>query len=78
MQKNNQRRTINTSQEIPNNQQTNDPMIAKQLQKEQYVGIGMLVIALVVVVGFFSRRVEYALIFAAVLSLILIFLFLSV
>lgn len=45
-----------------------DPLIAHSLQKEQYVGIMGLAIALVAAVGFFSRRVEYAIIFAIVLS----------
>ncbi|QSJ18578.1 hypothetical protein JYQ62_07355 [Nostoc sp. UHCC 0702] len=55
-----------------------DPLIAHHLQKEQYIGIIGLAIALVAAVGFFSRRVEYAIVFALVLSTILIALFLLV
>ncbi|MBH8564770.1 hypothetical protein I8748_21730 [Nostoc sp. CENA67] len=55
-----------------------DPLIAHRLQKEQYIGIVGLAIALVAAVGFFSRRVEYAIVFALVLSTILIALFLVV
>ncbi|WP_445633451.1 DUF3285 domain-containing protein [Nostoc sp. DSM 114161] len=51
---------------------TKDPLIARNLQKEQYVGIIGLAIALIAAVGFFSRRVEYAIIFAVILSAILI------
>ncbi|MEI1374628.1 hypothetical protein PQG02_28960 [Nostoc sp. UHCC 0926] len=50
----------------------NDPLIARGLQKEQYVGIIGLAIALIAAVGFFSRRVEYAIAFAVILSIALI------
>ncbi|MEH2359024.1 hypothetical protein [Nostoc sp.] len=55
-----------------------DPLIAQNLQKEQYIGIIGLAIALVAAVGFFSRRVEYAIGLAVILSagLIALFLFL--
>ncbi|MHC5728319.1 MAG: hypothetical protein ACYTXY_30235 [Nostoc sp.] len=53
-----------------------DPLIAQDLQKEQYIGIIGLAIALVAAVGFFSRRVEYAIGLAVILSVSLIALFL--
>ena len=49
-----------------------DPLIARGLQKEQYVAIGVLAVILVAAVGFFSRRVEYAIMFAFALSLVFI------
>lgn len=68
-------RTIQTTP-IPGENQ--DPLIARSLQKEQYIGIVGLAIALVAAVGFFSRRVEYAIVFAIALSAILIAFFLFV
>ncbi|MBD2434169.1 MULTISPECIES: hypothetical protein [Fischerella] len=62
---------------LPNNQQQ-DPLIAKGLQKEQYIGIFSLAIAIIAAVGIISRRVEYAILFAIFLSLILIALFLVI
>ncbi|AVH65761.1 hypothetical protein [Nostoc sp. 'Peltigera membranacea cyanobiont' N6] len=56
----------------------NDPLIARGLQKEQYVGIIGLAIALIAAVGFFSRRVEYAIALAVFLSAIVIALFLFI
>ncbi|MGF2035728.1 MAG: hypothetical protein RMZ43_010505 [Nostoc sp. CmiVER01] len=55
-----------------------DPLIARGLQKEQYAGIIGLAIALIAAVGFFSRRVEYAIAFALFLSVFLIALFIFV
>ncbi len=55
-----------------------DPLIARNLQKEQYAGIFALMIALIAIVGFFSRRFEYALLFATTLSIILIVFFLTI
>ncbi|MEH2160550.1 MAG: hypothetical protein V7K38_05780 [Nostoc sp.] len=52
-----------------------DPLIASGLQKEQYAGIIGLAIALIAAVGFFSRRVEYAIALAVLLSAIVIALF---
>jgi hypothetical protein len=49
-----------------------DPLIARGLQKEQYVAIIGLAIIVIAAVGFFSRRVEYAIVFALILSGILI------
>ncbi|MGM3307178.1 hypothetical protein ACSQ6I_14600 [Anabaena sp. WFMT] len=66
-------------QEIPSEQTPGkDLLIARGLQKEQYIGITILFICLIALIGFFSRRVEYALIFALTLSIILIVFFLSV
>src|SRR3712207_5425270 len=57
--------TPRTIQETPVPATTqNDPLIAKGLQREQYIGIFILAIGLIAAVGFFSRRVEYALLFA--------------
>ncbi|MBC1224658.1 hypothetical protein GNF10_31910 [Nostoc sp. UCD121] len=69
-------RAPKTIQETPAPGQ--DPLIAHGLQKEQYAGIIGLAIALIAAVGFFSRRVEYAIAFALFLSVILIALFLLV
>ncbi|HLO86308.1 MAG TPA: hypothetical protein VK203_15115 [Nostocaceae cyanobacterium] len=55
-----------------------DALIAKNLQREQYIGIAILLLSLIAVIGFFSRRFEYALIFALSLSLLLIVLFLGI
>ncbi|ARV58373.1 hypothetical protein BZZ01_06730 [Nostocales cyanobacterium HT-58-2] len=55
-----------------------DPLIARGLQKEQYAGIIGLAIVVIAAVGFFSRRVEYAIVLALVLSTFLIALFLLV
>ncbi|BAZ67330.1 MAG: hypothetical protein KME28_27965 [Pelatocladus maniniholoensis HA4357-MV3] len=62
---------------LPNNQQQ-DPLIAKNLQREQYIGIFSLAIALIAAVGIISRRVEYAILFAIALSLVLIAFFLFI
>ncbi|MBN3907002.1 MAG: hypothetical protein HWQ35_10710 [Nostoc sp. NMS1] len=69
-------RAPKTIQETPAPGQ--DPLIARGLQKEQYAGIIGLAIALIAAVGFFSRRVEYAIGFAVFLSAILIALFLFI
>ncbi|MEH2193004.1 MAG: hypothetical protein V7K98_10210 [Nostoc sp.] len=52
-----------------------DPLIAHGLQKEQYAGIIGLAIALIAAVGFFSRRVEYAIALAVIISAVVIALF---
>lgn len=62
---------------LPNNQQQ-DPLIAKNLQKEQYIGIFSLAIVLIAAVGIISRRVEYAILFAIALSFVLIAFFLFI
>jgi hypothetical protein len=64
----------NTIQENPS--LSKDSLIAHGLQKEQYIGVIALVIALITAVGFFSRRVEYAILVALFLSAFLISLFL--
>ncbi|MBD2515885.1 hypothetical protein H6G93_12830 [Nostoc sp. FACHB-973] len=69
-------RAPKTIQETPAPSQ--DPLIARGLQKEQYAGIIGLAIAVIAAVGFFSRRVEYAIGFAVFLSAILIALFLFI
>lgn len=51
-------------QETPPPDVNKDPLIAHGLQKTQYVAIIGLVITVVAAVGFFSRRVEYAIGFA--------------
>jgi hypothetical protein len=58
--------------------QPHDSLIARFWQKEQYVGIAILLFGLIAIIGFFSRRFEYALIFALTLSVILIVFFLTV
>ena len=65
-------------QEAPPPSTNKDPLIAHNLQKGQYAGIIGLAIVLVAAVGFFSRRVEYAIGFAAILSAILIAFFLFI
>ncbi|MDZ8186397.1 MAG: hypothetical protein RMX96_16295 [Nostoc sp. ChiSLP02] len=67
-----------TIQETPPPGKIQDPLIARSLQKEQYIGIIGIAIALVAAVGFFSRRIEYAIVFAIFLSAILIGFFLFV
>lgn len=68
-----------TIQEVPANKAVSkDSLIAKGWQREQYVGIAILFVGLIAVVGFFSRRFEYALVFAITLSIILIVFFLTV
>lgn len=49
-----------------------DSLIAKGWEREQYVGIAILFISLIAVIGYFSRRLEYALLFALTLSIILV------
>ncbi|WP_315787841.1 hypothetical protein [Fischerella sp. JS2] len=67
-----------TIQEAPVSGKNQETLIAHGLQKEQYIGISGLAIALIAAVGFFSRRFEYALVFALILSAILIALFLVI
>ncbi len=65
---------VNIIQENPSSDR--DSLIAHGLEKEQYIGMIILVIALITAVGFFSRRVEYAILVALFLSAFLITLFL--
>ncbi|MEA5566235.1 hypothetical protein [Anabaena sp. UHCC 0399] len=73
------KRSPETIQEnpLPGNQ-PQDPLISKGWQREQYVGITILFIAVITAIGFFSRRFEYALLFALALSIVLIVFFLTV
>ncbi|MDB9306519.1 MULTISPECIES: hypothetical protein [Cyanophyceae] len=60
-------------EEIPATEPTQqDSLIAKGWQREQYIGIAILFITLIAAVGYLSRRLEYALLFAFTLSIILI------
>ncbi|WP_414565701.1 hypothetical protein [Anabaena sp. CCY 9613] len=54
-----------------------DPLISKGWEREQYVGIIILFISLIAAVGYLSRRLEYALLFAVTLSIILVVFFLT-
>ncbi len=63
---------------IPSKSVQEDPLIAKGLQKEQYFGVVALGIVLIAAIGFISRRVEYAILFAFALSVILILFFVLV
>ncbi|MCG6137017.1 MAG: hypothetical protein MET45_20670 [Nostoc sp. LLA-1] len=54
-----------------------DPLIAKGWEREQYVGITILFISLIAAVGYLSRRLGYALLFAVTLSIILVVFFLT-
>lgn len=49
-----------------------DPLIAWNLDRVIYVGVFLLAVSILVAVGLLSRRVEYALLFALVLSALLI------
>ena len=55
-----------------------DPLIAHGLEVWQYIGIAILGVTAIATVGFFSRRVEYAIFFAIGLSIVLIVFFLTV
>ncbi|MBD2576725.1 hypothetical protein [Oscillatoria sp. FACHB-1406] len=46
-----------------------NPPIANSLQREQYIGIGVLVILIILAIGLFSRKLEYAIVFSLILSL---------
>ncbi|WP_414551722.1 hypothetical protein [Anabaena sp. CCY 0017] len=62
-----------TIEEIPATEPAQqDSLIAKGWQREQYIGIAILFISLIAAVGYLSRRLEYALLFAFTLSMILI------
>lgn len=62
---------------VPANQ-PQDSLIAQGWQREQYIGIGILLIIFIAAIGFFSRRFEYAILLALALSMALIVFFLSV
>jgi hypothetical protein len=72
-------RSPGTIEEIPAPRPTpQDPLIARGWQREQYVGIAIVVVSLIAAVGYFSRRFEYALLFAFALSIVLIVFFLTI
>jgi hypothetical protein len=69
---------LRTIQEVPTTQKpNNETLVAKGWQRQQYIGIAILFFSVIAAVGFFSRRFEYALIFAFFLSLVLILFFLT-
>jgi hypothetical protein len=47
------------------------------LQDWQYIGIVAFAVGAIAIVGFLSRRIEYALLFALTLSVVLIVFFLT-
>lgn len=55
-----------------------DPMINQGLQHEQYIGLFAVAVGAIVIIRFLSPKVEYALLFAVALSIILIAFFLTV
>ncbi|MEA5616682.1 hypothetical protein VB711_02340 [Cronbergia sp. UHCC 0137] len=64
-----------------NSTEPTDPpntLINRNWQKEDYIGLSILLFSLIAAISFFSRRFEYALIFALTLSIILIAFFLTV
>lgn len=69
---------LKTIQETPSQQSTQDQLIAKGLQKEQYFGVVAFAVVLIAAVGIISRRVEYAIMFALTLSILLILFFMLV
>ncbi|WGV23176.1 hypothetical protein [Halotia branconii] len=72
-------RSPDTIEEIPASKETPpDPLIAKRLQRGQYVGVVILAVGLIAAVGYLSRRFEYALLFAFALSIVLIVFFLTI
>lgn len=54
--------------EIP----SKNPLIARHWQQAVYIGSFLLVIILVMTLGLLNRQVEYALMFAFILSIVLI------
>lgn len=71
-------RLVATTQENPSFGTTQkDPLIDRGLQDWQYIGIVAFAIGAIAIVGFFSRRIEYALLFALALSVVLIVFFLT-
>ncbi len=55
-----------------------DPLITHGLQVWQYIGIVILAVTAIAAIGFFSRKVEYAIFFAVGLTIALIVFFLTV
>lgn len=56
---------------------TQDPLIARQVQIEVYILAAILLVTIIFVIGLINRKVEEALLFALFLSGILIALFFS-
>jgi hypothetical protein len=73
-----ERLTIALQENLPLKATQNDLLIAARgLQTWQYIGIAALAIGAIVIVGIFSPRVEHAIAFAIILSLVLIAFFLA-
>ncbi|TRU47860.1 MAG: hypothetical protein EWV91_10230 [Microcystis aeruginosa Ma_QC_Ca_00000000_S207] len=53
----------------------NNNLVNSGTQYLVYIGVFLLAISLVIVIGIFSKKIEYALIFAATLTVILIAFF---
>jgi dipeptide/tripeptide permease len=53
----------------------NNNLVNSGSQNLVYIGVFLLAISLVIVIGIFSKKIEYALIFAATLTVILIAFF---
>ncbi|MCA2640567.1 MULTISPECIES: hypothetical protein [unclassified Microcystis] len=53
----------------------NNNLVNSGTQDLVYIGVFLLAISLVIVIGIFSKKIEYALIFAATLTVILIAFF---
>ncbi|MCA2622166.1 MULTISPECIES: hypothetical protein [unclassified Microcystis] len=53
----------------------NNNLVNSGTQDLVYIGVFLLAITLVIVIGIFSKKIEYALIFAATLTVILIAFF---
>jgi len=65
--------TDETIQENPSvNPPEKDPLIAGALEHFIYIGAFVLIIGIITLIGFLSNRLEYALIFALILSFLLI------
>ena len=56
----------------PSEPTSSDPLVADEMAKMTQVGGLLLLIALTITVGVFSRRMKYAVFFAIALSLVLI------
>ncbi len=54
-----------------------DPLMNYKAEHLIYAGVFLLVIGLIIIVGVLSRKLEYALLFATSLSLVLILFFLT-
>jgi hypothetical protein len=53
----------------------NNNLVNSGTQDLVYIGVFLLAISLVIVIGIFSKKIEYALIFAATLTVILVAFF---